>query len=254
MNLVLLQSDEVPADGRVCLTGPRADHIVRVLGVAPGRGIRVGIVNGSRGTGTVESAVDSEVRLACRFETSPPERPATALILALPRPKVLKRLWAQLAAIGLRRIVLTHAEKVERTYFDTHWLDPRYYGPLLLEGLSQAGDTFLPEVRVERRLKPFLEDRLAPLFPDSLRLIAHPRGGMPLAAAPVRPGQPALLAIGPEGGWTDDERDLFGAHGFLAVNLGARTLRTDTACIALLGALNALLGARSAMLFDVPHA
>ena len=43
-----------------------------------------------------------------------------------------------------------------------------------------------------------------------------------------------LLAIGPEGGWNDFELNLLEAHGFTRVGMGARTLRTDTACIALL--------------------
>jgi RsmE family RNA methyltransferase len=56
------------------------------------------------------------------------------------------------------------------------------------------------------------------------------------AGAPGRApaGRRVLLAIGPEGGWNDYERELLVAHRFTPVGLGPRTLRTDTACVALL--------------------
>ena len=56
----------------------------------------------------------------------------------------MRRLWAQIAALGVGRIILTNAEKVERNYFDTHILAPETYRPLLIEGLQQARDTRLP--------------------------------------------------------------------------------------------------------------
>jgi RsmE family RNA methyltransferase len=52
-----------------------------------------------------------------------------------------------------------------------------------------------------------------------------------------------LLAIGPEGGWNDFERGLLEGHGFTPVGLGSRTLRTDTACIALLALVHEALRA-----------
>jgi len=241
VNLVLLQADELGDDGRVRLTGSRAVHIIRVLRAGVGRVIRVGLLNGPRGSGWIERVDDATVDLLCRLDPAPPAPPFLSVILALPRPKVMKRLWAQLAAIGLQRIILTNAAKVERSYFDTHWLDPENYTPLLFEGLSQSGDTLLPDVRIERRLKPFLEDDLDILFPADHRFLAHPRSGGPLADVNFGPRRRILMAIGPEGGWTDYELDLFEEHRFQPINMGPRTLRTDTACIALLGALHALM-------------
>ena len=59
------------------------------------------------------------------------------------------RIWAQVAAIGVGQIILTNAERVERNYFDTHWLAPESYRPLLIEGLQQARDTRLPAVSIQ---------------------------------------------------------------------------------------------------------
>jgi RsmE family RNA methyltransferase len=169
------------------------------------------------------------------------------VLLALPRPKVLRRLWAQIAALGVGRIVLTNAERVERHYFDTHVLTSECYRPLLVEGLQQARDTRLPIVSIHRRFRVLIEDDLDGLFGRGLRLVADPAAARP-AAAIVRESvdERVLLAVGPEGGWNGFEVQLLEAHGFQPVGMGVRTLRTDTACIALLALVHDAIGSRTA--------
>jgi RsmE family RNA methyltransferase len=151
----------------------------------------------------------------------------------------MRRLWAQIAALGVGRILLTHASKVERHYFDTHWLEPHSYRPLLIEGLQQAKDTRMPRVSIHRRLKVLVEDELDALAGGSVRILADPSASR-AAGAIVRTHahRRLLLAVGPEGGWNEFERDLFAAHGFERIGLGPRTLRTDTACVALLAVVH----------------
>ena len=139
-----------------------------------------------------------------------------------------------IGAIGVGQIILTNAERVERNYFDTHVLEPECYRPLLIEGLQQARDTRLPAVSVHRRFKVLIEDDLDGLFQGGHRLIADPDVTMPVRTALESASDRVLIAVGPEGGWNDFERDLMKAHGFESVSMGQRTLRTDTACIALL--------------------
>jgi RsmE family RNA methyltransferase len=219
----------------------RADHLIEVLHTAIGQTVRVGIIDGPLGTATVTAIADDAVTLRCRFAERPPERPSIDLLLALPRPKVLRRLWAQLAAIGVGRIILTNAERVERNYFDTHILSPEVYRPLLLEGLQQARDTLVPLVSIHRRFRVLVEDELDALSPETTRLVADPRGTLRIGEAPMPPdARRVLLAVGPEGGWNDFELERLGARGFQLASMGARTLRTDTACIALLGILYGL--------------
>ena len=199
----------------------------------------MGLLAGPRGVGRVVAAGDS-VELECTFEPDPPPIPDADLLLALPRPKVMRRLWAQLAALGVGHIVLTNAARVERNYFDTHVLDPDVYRPLLLEGLQQAQDTRLPRVSIHRRFRPLVEDELDALSSASTRLVAHPSAdAAPIAGAWPRGASRVLLAVGPEGGWDEFELRLLGDRGFSPVSLGPRTLRTDTACVALLAALRA---------------
>lgn len=237
MNLILIEPRELLPSGEVILTDGRARHILDVLRAVPGQTIRLGVMNGPMGPAQVLSVDQGRgvVALACSPGDTPPV-PAIDLLLAVPRPKVLRRLWAQIAALGVRRIILTNASRVERNYFDTHMLDAAVYGPLLVEGLQQARDTHLPHVSVHRQFRVLVEDHLNDLTGPSVRLVAHPAAPQRIADAIGRPSDDTriVLAVGPEGGWNPFELDLLAARGFTAVDMGPRTLRSDTACIALL--------------------
>ncbi len=240
MNLILLQPGDFRDDGLAVLSDGRARHIRKVLKAEPGRSLRIGLLNGPLGTGTVLAVDKREVCLQCVVEEKAPPKPRADLLLAMPRPKVMKRLWAQLAALGVGRIVLVNAEKVERFYFDSHVLDPAFYNERLVEGLQQARCTHLPEVLVRQRFKPFVEDELDGLFADSMKLLADPVGGKRLGAFDFSHGR-VLLAVGPEGGWTPYEIGMLGERGFEVFSMGSRILRTDTACIGLLSTLSEYL-------------
>lgn len=241
MNLVILEPSEISGSGDVTLSGPRAVHLLNVLNVAPTRDVRVGVLDGPCGVGTVQSVTEGTVVLRCAFESSAPPRPRVDLLLALPRPKVMRRLWAQLAALGVGRIMLTNAARVERNYFDTHVLSPGCYRPLLIEGLQQAQDTRLPDVSIHRQLKVLVEDELDHLSGSGARLVADPAATEAAGEVARRHSdERILLAVGPEGGWNDFELKLLVAHRFLPVGMGRRTLRTDTACIALLSLINGM--------------
>jgi RsmE family RNA methyltransferase len=240
MNLILIHSEEVTSDNRVRLTDWRAEHIRAVLRAEPGKMLRIGLLNGPLGAGTVESISAEAVTLTCEWESVAPPRPSIDLLLAMPRPKVLKRLWAQLAALGVGRIILTNAEKVERFYFDTHVLAPEFFNARLIEGLQQARDTRLPEVTVVKQLKPFLETESFPTI--GKKLLADPSGEHSLfqtleAGSEKAVPQRSCLGIGPEGGWTPYELEMFKANGFELFSMGPRILRTDMACIGLISLL-----------------
>jgi 16S rRNA (uracil1498-N3)-methyltransferase len=245
VNLIILEPGEAAASGELRLSGVRAAHLLNVLNVAPGHHVRIGLLDGPSGVGVVHAVADGAVELRCVFGSTIPPRPRVDLLLALPRPKVMQRLWAQLAAIGVGQIILTNAARVERNYFDTHVLAPECYGPLLVEGLQQARDTRLPAVSIHRRFKVLVEDELNGLFGDGLRLVADPAATSSAAeVAETRRGERCLLAVGPEGGWNAFELALLDAHGFQPIGMGPRTLRTDTACIAQLALVHASMNGR----------
>ena len=239
VNLLLFEPGEIDDAGIVSLSDRRARHVQDVLRATTTQQLRIGTIDGPLGTARIQAIDGCSVTLQCTLDRDIPQRPAVDLLLALPRPKVLRRLWAQLAAMGVGRIILTNAERVERNYFDTHVLRPDVYRPLLVEGLQQARDTRLPLVSVHRRFRVLVEDELSALSDASTRIFAHPATDRAIASA-VGHGatQRVLLAVGPEGGWNPFELDLLARAGFTAVGMGPRTLRSDTACIALLAVLH----------------
>ncbi len=234
MNLILFDPAELHSDGSVEAVGHQARHLTHVLRVQPNQQVRIGLIDGPMGLGTVKGITDGRVVLQCTFDKETPDRPVVDLLLALPRPKVMRRLWAQLAALGVGQVILTNAEKVERDYFDTHLLRPEGYRPLLLEGLQQARDTRVPVVSVHKQFRKLIESDLDALFPAGRRIVAHPGAEASISSALGRTPDRVLLAVGPEGGWNDFELSLLDAHGFTPVTMGPRTLTTTTACIALL--------------------
>lgn len=232
MNLLLLLPDELDASGVASLSGRRALHAREVLRAQAGDSLRVGVLGGAVGEGIVESAGDP-LRLRVTLNQPPPPRPGIDVLLAIPRPKALKKVLPALASLGVDTIVLLNAARVEKSYFDSKVLDPTFVAGLLDLGLEQAKDTRRPSVLVRERFKPFIEDELDGLFPSSRRLVAHPS----TSPGSVAGGERILLAVGPEGGWVPFELDLLAAHGFTPWSAGPRTLRVEVAVPFLLGAI-----------------
>jgi RsmE family RNA methyltransferase len=213
VNLILFDKTDLRTDGSIDATGDTARHLIDVLRVAPSQHVRIGMVDGPLGVGTVTAIHESRITLQCAFEKEAPERPVVDLLLALPRPKVMRRLWAQLAALGVGQVILTNAEKVERDYFDTHLLRPDGYRPLLIEGLQQARDTRVPAVSVHKQFRKLIESDLDDLFPSGHRIVAHPGAEATIRGAlGVTTGR-VLLAIGPEAGGTSSSLRYSGSTG-----------------------------------------
>jgi 16S rRNA (uracil1498-N3)-methyltransferase len=242
MNLLIIYPTEVMLNHLVELSDERARHIRAVLRASVGQSLKIGLLNGPLGQGTVMSLTADKVVLQCRFENRVPARPLLDLLLAMPRPKVLKRLWAQFAALGVGRITLVNAEKVERYYFDSHAIDPALMEARLIEGLQQARCTQMPEVQIRPRFKPFIEDELDAGGYAQQRMVADPSARESLLAVLERfdVSERVLLAVGPEGGWTPYELDLLQGRGFQLVGLGERILRSDTACIGMIHTIHAV--------------
>ena len=234
MNLALLFQDDFVATDTAVLTGRRLAHLHSVLKVAEGDLVPVGLVDGDIGTGRVVRLNDTEAVLQVELTTPPPAPLPLTLILAMPRPKMFRRVLQTCATLGVKDIWLINAYKVEKSFWQTLFLQPEAIRENLLLGLEQARDTVLPNVRIEKRFKPFVEDQLPGLIGDQLGLVAHP-GDYP--ACPRGIDQPLTLAIGPEGGWIPYEVEKLVEAGMQPVQLGERILRVETAVTALLARL-----------------
>ncbi len=242
MNLILLRPEEI-RDQEASFNDHRAEHLRAVLKSRPGDTIRVGIINGLIGAALILQLDQTGARLrlaSCR--TAPPPPTAVDLILALPRPLILKRVLAQAAALGVKRIMLINANRVEKSFFRSSQLGPEQIETHLRQGLEQAVDTRLPQVSIHPRFRPFVEDELPRLLPDYQGgLVAHPEAPQTIGEINPAPGR-RLLAVGPEGGWVDFEIERFQTQGFIPFSLGPRILRVDTAVPVLLAQLELLAG------------
>jgi 16S rRNA (uracil1498-N3)-methyltransferase len=243
MNLILISDDEVK-DGVAILGDRRARHLHKVLRVRPGDSLRIGLINGLIGRGLVREISRERAVLEIRAADRPPPPSRLELILALPRPIMLNRVLSQVASMGIKRIHLINANRVEKSFFNASALQPDALAERLRLGLEQAVDTILPQVAIHPRFRPFVEDRLPALRGDGATgLIAHPGAGAGLAERlrQSTPAGPVLLAIGPEGGWVDFELTMFENQGFRQFTLGPRILRVDTAVPALIAQAELLL-------------
>jgi RsmE family RNA methyltransferase len=233
MNLILLTADDFVSGGVAQLRGRRLEHVTGVHRAAVGSSLVVGVAGGRIGTGVV-TRLDDVLELRVTLEREPPPPLPLTLVLALPRPKVLNRVIASATSLGVKRIVLVNAWRVEKSY----WKSPRMSEEnLLLQcvlGLEQARDTVLPVIETRRLFRPFVEDELPSIARDSLSLVAHP---VAARSCPHAVNQPVTLAIGPEGGFIAQEIDSLQRIGFAPVSLGERVLRVETAVAALIARL-----------------
>lgn len=243
MNLLLLRDEDFQPDRTVRLTGRRALHAREILRAAQGDALRVGRLHGDLGNGEVLHIDANEVHLRVALTDPPPARADIDLLLAIPRPKALKKVLPALASLGVDRIVLVNAARVEKSYFDSKVLDPSFTEELFALGLEQARDTRPPQLHIRERFKPFVEDELESLLGvhAAHRLLAHPTAEQGLVDLP-RPttADRLLLAIGPEGGWVPFEVELLKTHGFTPFSVGPRILRVETAVPLLIGQLQLL--------------
>ncbi|WP_022965413.1 16S rRNA (uracil(1498)-N(3))-methyltransferase [Denitrificimonas caeni] len=234
MNLLLLSSDDFIAENRVRITDRRLQHLNTVNKASAGQTLRAGLLGGLQGNALVLSINEDAAELQVDFHSPPPAKLPITLLLALPRPKMLRRTLQTIASMGVAKLVLINSYRVEKSFWQTPFLQPEALHEQLILGLEQARDTVLPEIILAKRFKPFVEDELPAMAANTRGLIAHP-GDYP--ECPRALSESVTLAIGPEGGWIPYEVELLSQAGLNPVQLGERILRVETAVPALLARL-----------------
>ncbi len=239
MNLLLLEDgDLAPGSGaarRAVVGGERLQHVRKVLRAKVGDTLEVGRLGDGIGRGRIVELSRERVVLELGWlDREPPEALPVTLVLALPRPKFVGRILQATAAMGVKRILLVHTARVEKSYWNSSVMRPESLRRHLMLGLSQARDTALPEIECLGGPRD-LTEALPGLVQDHEQvLVADAAGEEP---CPLGVDGPTALLVGPEGGFLDEELASFGHADTTVVSLGQRALRVEHAVVALLSRL-----------------
>ncbi len=234
MNLLLLNEQDLIAEGKAVLSGRRLTHLREVLDSQRGDSLRVGLLNGMMGSAQVEHIDADQAQLALTLDTPPPPALPATLVVALPRPKQLRRIVRSVAEFGVKELYLIHSYRVEKSYWHSPLLAEEQLQHYAQLGLEQARDTVLPRIHLRRRFKPFVEDELPNLIAGKRALVAHPHSG---TNVPTPSQQDTVIAIGPEGGFIPYEVEHLMQAGMQAMDLGPRILRVENAVSTVLAKL-----------------
>lgn len=234
MNLILFNENDYCGDNRICLHDRRHQHIAEVHRAQPDSLLRVGLINGLSGSGQVISIDDQQVTLEISLTQPPPAALPLTLLLALPRPKMLKRILQTISAMGVKELYLLNSYRVDKSYWSSPLLTETAINAQLQLGLEQALDTQMPNVHIRKRFKPFVEDELPAICANTRGLVAHPYHAINCPEATLTP---TTLAIGPEGGFIPYEIEKLEQAGLTPFHIGQRILRVETAIPAVLSRL-----------------
>jgi len=235
MNLMILEQKDFIADDMIELSGRRLKHMLEIQKVVVGSSIKAGLINGKVGTAIVTDIRSKTIILQVRLTEQPPAPLPKTLIIALPRPKMLRRIIQTVATLGIKDLYLINTWKVEKSYWLTPKLCETNIREQLILGLEQGCDTILPKVILKKCFKPFLEDELTAIVKDSSALVAHPNKNK---SDGIKTKKNIVLAVGPEGGFTEYEVKKFIEIGFQPISLGQRIQRVETVVPFLLGKLS----------------
>ncbi|CAL6445959.1 unnamed protein product [Bathycoccus prasinos] len=273
----------------------RFEHLRQVLKKTnKGDEFKATILNERLATGRILSYDDDERSvlieiLSTKEEEEKEEKMVTvSLILAMPRPKVLRRLLSVFAQFGVENVHMLSAEKTERCYFQSEVLTEEVLVREFTRGVEQnALDFKFPNASKCRNLNAVLEALLSSGDEEGMagreeniakrvngkkganfewllrsmrdeeegeggeerrriNLLAHPSSASVSVTEALAQEKSAistnrveiLLAVGPEGGWSEEEVRAFETFDFVNVGLGNRVFTTDVATIALLSSIN----------------
>jgi RsmE family RNA methyltransferase len=235
VNLILFDASEIGQP--LPRSDARARHLLTVLRREPGQTFDAGVVNGPRGKGRIVAIGADVLNLDFSWGATPAPLPPIVVLVGLPRPQTARDILRDAATLGVSALHFVAAERGERSYGQSTLWSSGEWRRHVRQGAEQAFCTRIPEVTHGRGLA----EALTSLPAGGSRLLldnyeaAAPLGGVKLAP-------PVTLAVGSERGWTGAERDAFRREGFQLVHLGARVLRTETACVAALTLVRSGLG------------
>jgi 16S rRNA (uracil1498-N3)-methyltransferase len=223
-------SSQLVTGDRVTLDGPEAHHLLHVMRAKVGTAITVFDGSGAEFEGVVDTLkrAEASVRIIERREIDR-ELPFSLIVgVALPKGDRQKWLVEKLTEVGVAELVplVTERGVAQPTESASERLERA-----VIEAAKQCGRNRLMKIAIPQQWADFVQ---AAKPQGAARLLAHP-GGVAYHDLSLPANTPIKLAVGPEGGLTEDEAATAIDAGWRQVSLGPRILRVETAAIALAG-------------------
>ena len=240
MNIILLEKSDFINNAQVIIKDKKKfKHILKVLKANVGDSIKIGLINDLLGIGIISNIDKTEKTIVLEVELNkkPPKKINTTLILAMVRPKSLKKALHIAIAMGIKNIIIIKTWKVDKSYWSSPILFENSLNEIAIEALEQAKDTIMPKIIIKKLFKPFIEDELSPLMETKRGIVAHPIAQNSFFDINTTLSDIDYLAIGPEGGFIDYEIDKFKNIGFEVLKLNERILRVEYAIPVILSRL-----------------
>lgn len=235
MNIIILPISAFDDRGGAIITDPKQlSHIKNILKATVGDTLKIGQLGQNIGKGEIAQIDDKICQLKnVILDQFPPPKLQLTVILALPRPKVLRRLILDMTAFGVSQIILINSARTDKSYWGSPLLGK--IDEFILEGLQQGIDTIPPTITFAKRFKPFVQDELPSIIQHTSALVLHPYTDTTLCDYITKNNLPNIIVVGAEGGFVPYEIELLQSMGVKVATLGERILRTESALNAILG-------------------
>lgn len=209
------------------LTGDQATHLARVLRAEPGQ-IYDLVAGGFLHRAEIRTAAADRVTFTLYEELEADAALPLHLLLAVFKFDHFEWAIEKATELGVARITPILARRTEKHLAQAAAKRSDRWRRIALEASKQSRRTVVPEIADPLPLKA----ALAAITATTRILLSEVEQSTPLLATLQSGASDVALAIGPEGGWTPDEIDLFTVAGWQPVTLGPRILRAETAAVA----------------------
>jgi len=238
--------DLAPGAEFVRLPAEEAEHLTRVLRLRAGAEVRVFSGRGYECAGRVEAIDRRAVTVRVGRAVSPAPEPSVPIVLAqaVPKGDAMDAIVRDSVMLGVAAIVPIVSARTE-----ARLEGPRSAGRvsrwrrIAIASAKQCLRAVVPDVH---DMTPFASCLTEPRVEQRFLLAEPTLRGTPRVSVRALSRRPApasaLLAVGPEGGWTDEEAEVAAAAGCIAITLGRRTLRADAAALVAIAALQCVWG------------
>lgn len=231
-------------EGEIPVSGPPLHYLSHVLRLRPGNEVELLDGSGRRVLARLESIARDRavVRVLEELPGDPMPARELRLVYGLSRGKRTDWVLQKATELGVDALYLATCHRsVKRPDQAPEKLER--WSEIIAQAARQCGRARFPVLHPSQPLAEALE----PVPGDGIGLVAHPGGEALLGVEQkARAGAgPIIVAVGPEGGFTDEEAALARERGYRQVSLGPNTLRTETAAVVLLGLAGFMMGRMS---------